>query len=200
MPLKKQVVNTLISAFILIFQNGLIYAQGEEAFDSLEIGWQYVMNINRNRFHDFYQPVKGFEGFAEMPFYYGDIQIAIQALSYSAVNRDRTQDFEGIFTQLKWGKKYRLLYGVRWFTGIGVGFNAFLPRQRALPELAHFTETELSVGLNTHFSYPIHKNWTVRISGDYNYIFTYKPIQLAYFSTGIGYSFDTPKWLKGFLE
>ena len=77
MSLKKQVVNTLISAFMLIFQNSLIYAQGEEAFDSLEIGWQYVTNINRNRFHDFYQPVKGFEGFAEMPFYYGDVQIAI---------------------------------------------------------------------------------------------------------------------------
>ena len=206
MFLKKFVVIFTIKLMTLfgpILQNGFVYAQEKGAFDSLEIGFQYIANINRNLFHDFYEPGKGVEGFIEMPFYYGDIQVAIQVLSYSAQEKDSVQDFEGLFTHLKWGKGYTLPYGVRWLAGIGVGLYAFLPDNQTLlapSRLAHFTETELSTGFNSYFSYPISKNWAIRLEGSYQRIFTYKPIDLAYFSTGIGYTFATPKWVKAFLE
>ena len=196
-------VKTLITILVPILQNGLVYAQEKQAFDSLEIGLQYIANINRNVFHDFYEPGKGIEGFVEMPFYYGDITVAIQALSYSAEKKSRVQGFHGVSTNLKWGKQYSLPYRVRWFTGIGVGLYAFLPGNptwSAPYKVAHFTETELCAGLNSHLSYSIYKNWTMRFEGSYNRIFTYKPIDLAYFSVGIGYSFATPKWMKIFLE
>ena len=194
-----------------ISQNGLIYAQEPQAFDSLQIGLKYTANINRNIFHDFYEPGKGIEGFVEMPFYYGDIQAAVQILSYSAKKKGLTlieakgkvQGFHGIFTHLKWGKQYSLPYGVGWFTGIGIGLCAFLPNKPTWSDpyqVAHFTETELSASLNSHLSYPIYQNWTMRLEGSYNRIFTYKQIDLAYFSIGIGYSFATPKWIKVFLE
>ena len=61
-----------VKTLITISQNDLAYAQEPQAFDSLEIGLQYLTNINRNVFHDFYEPGKSIEGFVEMPFYYGD--------------------------------------------------------------------------------------------------------------------------------
>ena len=219
MFLKKLSIIFIVTTSMTISQNGLIYAQEPQAFDSLQIGLKYTANINRNIFHDFYEPGKGIEGFVEMPFYYGDIQTAVQVLSYSAkkkglpsspslrsrVNsaKGEVQGFHGIFTHLKWGKQYSLPCRMGWFTGIGIGLCAFLPNNPTWSdpyEVAHFTETELSASLNSHLSYPIYQNWTMRLEGSYNRIFTYKQIDLAYFSIGIGYSFATPKWIKVFLE
>ena len=206
MFLKKIVIIFAVKIWMALFvplQNGFVFAEEKRPFDSLAIGLQYTANINRNLFHDFYELGKGVEGFVEMPFYHGDIQFAIQVLSYSAREKGKIQDFKGVFTHLKWGKGYTLSYGVRWFSGIGVGLYAFLPGDLTLSDpykVAHFTETELSAGLNSHLRYPISQNWMMRFEVSYNRIFTYKPIDLAYFSTGIGYTFATPKWLKGFLE
>ena len=211
MFLKKLAIIFIVKALMTILQNGLIYAQEPQAFDSLQIGLQYIANINRNSFHDFYEPGKGIEGFVEMPFYYGDMQAAVQILSYSAKKKGmpsneakgKVQGFHSIFTHLKWGKKYSLPHGVGWFIGIGIGLCAFLtnrPTWSDLYEVTQFTETELSACLNSHLSYPIYQNWTMRFEGSYNRIFTYKQIDLAYFSIGIGYSFATPKWMKNFLE
>jgi len=201
----------IVTTLITISQNGLIYAQEPRAFDSLQIGLKYTANINRNIFHDFYEPGKGIEGFVEMPFYYGNIQAAVQIVFYSAKKKvmpsneakGKVQGFHGIFTHLKWGKQYSLPCRMGWFTGIGIGLCAFLPNKPTWLdpyEVAHFTETELSASLNSYLSYPIYQNWTMRFEGSYNRIFTYKPIDLAYFSIGIGYSFATPKWIRVFLE
>jgi len=188
---------------IFILQNSFVYAQGSRPFDSLEIGLQYTVNINRNVFHDFYEPGKGIEGFVETPFYYGDIQAAIQVFSHSAKKKDKIQGFQAIFTNMKWGKQYSLPYKVRWFTGIGIGLYAFLPNNPTWSDpynVVHFTETELGAGLNSCLVYTIYQNWTMRLGGSYNRIFTYKPIDLIYLSAGIGYSFGTPKWMQIFLE
>jgi len=211
MFLKKLSIIFIVTTLITISQNGLIYAQEPQAFDSLQIGLKYTANINHNIFHDFYEPGKGIEVFVEMPFYYGDIQAAVQILSYSAKKKGlpsskakgKVQGFHGIFTHLKWGKQYSLPCRMGWFTGIGIGLCAFLPNKPTWLdpyEVAHFTETELSASLNSYLSYPIYQNWTMRFEGSYNRIFTYKPIDLAYFSIGIGYSFATPKWIRVFLE
>jgi hypothetical protein len=196
-------VKTLTAILVVVLQSGLAYAQERQSFATLEIGLQYTANINRNVFHDFYDSGKGIEGFVAMPFYYGDIQATIQVLSYDAREKSQGQNFECVSTTLKWGKRYSMPDGVRWFTGIGIGLYAFLPGNPtwSVPyKVAHFTETELCGNLNTHLSYPIYENWTMRFEVSYNRIFTYKPIDLVYFSTGISYSFDTPKWMQVFLE
>ena len=194
---------TLIILCAFFSSTDFVCAQEQGAFDSLEIGLKYVANINRNLFHDFYQPGFGIEGFVEAPFYYGTLTAAVQILPYSATQEENSQDFLGVFTNLKWGKGYALPHRVRWFVGVGMGLYAFVPGDSTLSDpyqVAHFTETELAAGLNSHWNYPIAQNWMLRFEGNYHRIFTYKPIDLVYFSTGIGYAFATPKWLKGFLE
>jgi hypothetical protein len=209
--LLRKLVIILVGKILIILQSSFVYAHNSQPFDSLEIGLQYTANINSNAFHDFYEPGKGVEGFAEMPFYYGNIQAGIQILSHDAKKKGvssneakgKIQVFQGVFTNMKWGKQYLLHRKVGWFIGIGVGLYAFLPsspKWSAPYEVAHFTETELGACLNSYLSYAIYSNWTVRFGGSYNRIFTYKQIDLVYFSIGVGYSFASPRWMKVFLE
>ena len=201
--LDKLAVLFLIPTLIALSENHAVFARQAEAFEALEIGIHYIANVNRNLFHDFYEPGWGVEGFVETPFYYGDIQTAIQFMPFAARESSSAQDFHGVFAHLKWGKQHALPYGARWFTGVGVGLYGFVPRDSSLSgpsELAHFTETELSASLDSRLSRPIRGRWTIGLGGSYSRVFTYKPIHLAIFSAGIGYAFKTPVWLREFLK
>jgi hypothetical protein len=202
-----QIMNLTKPHFIIlvfvILPNGLLHARDSQPFSSLEVGLRYAVNVNRNRFHDFYASGRGAEGAIRTPFYYGNMQVAIQALFYAAKDADRAQDFRAIVAYISWDRESRLPYRVRWSTGFGAGFHAFLPGNQSLlnpSAFAHFTETELSANLFTRLNYPVTEDWTIDAKVSFDRIFTFRPITLVYLSFGVGYAFSTPMGLRTFLE
>ena len=62
---------TLLLTVLLI--SNLLSASAGIAFDSLEIGLDYVGNVNRNVFHEYWSPGGGINAFIGTPFYYETI-------------------------------------------------------------------------------------------------------------------------------
>ncbi len=185
---------TVITVLLLMVDSP--QAQSREAFDSLEIGVQYVVNTNRNVFHDFWAPGRGIDAFIETPFYYGAVQAGLHAFPFYS-RESGVPDFQIVFIYLKWGQRWTLLNKLDWFNHIGVGSNIMIFEKE--PGHARH-ESELGVSLNSGVSYPFYRNIAINLSGSYNIIFTRKRIKLAFVSAGMSYSLSTPGWLKAFLE
>ena len=185
---------TVITVLLLMVDSP--QAQSREAFDSLEIGVQYVVNTNRNVFHDFWAPGRGIDAFIETPFYYGAVQAGLHAFPFYG-QETSISDFQTVFVYLKWGLRWSLLNKLDWFNHISIGSNIMIFEK----ELGYNRyENELGMGLDSGVSYSICKNTAINLSGSYNIIFTHKRIKLAFLSAGMSYSLSTPGWLKAFLE
>ena len=66
----------------MISSEQLICSVHNNPFDSLSISIQLIQNVNRNIFHDFYEPKNGFKTSITTPFYWGDIQGSLQVVPY----------------------------------------------------------------------------------------------------------------------
>lgn len=185
---------TVITVLLLMVDSP--QAQSREAFDSLEIGVQYVVNTNRNVFHDFWAPGRGIDAFIETPFYYGAVQAGLHAFPFYG-QETSISDFQTVFVYLKWGLRWSLLNKLDWFNHISIGSNIVI-FDKAQGYSRY--ENELGMGLDSGVSYPVYKNIAINFSGSYNVIFTHKQIKLAFLSAGMSYSLSTPGWLKAFLE
>ncbi len=185
---------TVITILLLMVDSP--HAQSMEAFDSLEIGVQYVVNTNRNVFHDFWAPGRGIDAFIETPFYYGAVQAGLHAFPFYG-QETSISDFQTVFVYLKWGLRWSLLNKLDWFNHISIG-SSIMIFDKAQGYSRY--ENELGMGLDSGVSYPVYKNIAINFSGSYNVIFTHKQIKLAFLSAGMSYSLSTPGWLKAFLE
>jgi len=195
MRIRTLTVIHVVAVFILVLVSPL-HAQNKNPFDSLDIGFQYVLNTNRNTFHEFWNPGKGYEGCLSTPFYFGDVHVGIQLFSYSSRTR-ALPGFESIFIYSGWGKSWMLPSRLTWFNGISVGSNIFIFENI---EGYGKHESELSTGIVSRLHYPVSNRCNLTLAASYRTIFTYKPINLAFLSLGTTYSITTPKWLKVFLE
>ena len=185
---------TVITILLLMVDSP--HAQSMEAFDSLEIGVHYVVNTNRNVFHDFWAPGRGIDAFIATPFHYGSVQAGFQVFPF--YGREMVfSDFQTVFVYLKWGMRWSLLNKLDWFNHIGVGSNIMI-FEKGWGYNRY--ENELGMGFDSGVSYPVYKNIAINFSGSYNIIFTRKRIKLAFLSAGMSYSLSTPGWLKAFLE
>jgi len=185
---------TVITVLLLMVDSPR--AQSMEAFDSLEIGVHYVVNTNRNVFHDFWAPGQGIDAFIETPFYYGAVQAGLHAFPFYG-QETGVSDFQIIFVYLKWGKRWSLLNKLDWFNHISIGSNIMI-FEKGWGYNRY--ENELGMGFDSGVSYPVYRNTAINLSGSYNIIFTRTRIKLAFVSAGMSYSLSTPGWLKAFLE
>ncbi len=185
---------TVITVLLLMVDSPR--AQNMEAFDSLEIGVHYVVNTNRNVFHDFWVPGRGIDAFIETPFYYGAVQVGLQVFPFYG-QETNVSDFQTVFIYLKWGLRWSLLNKLDCFNHISIGSNIMI-FEKAQGYSRY--ENELGMGLDSGVSYPVYRNIAINLSGSYNIIFTRKQIKLAFVSVGMSYSLSTPGWLKAFLE
>ncbi len=176
--------------------SNLLGASNEYPFDTIEIGLKYVVNTNRNVLHDYWAAGRGVNAFIETPFYFGSVQVGVQAFPFYA--RDEgISDFQDIYVYLNWGLSWAPVYKLEWFNYIGVGSHIMVFEREVDYERY---ESELGLCLGASMSYPVRQNLAVHLAGSYNLIFTHKRIKLLFLSVGISHSLATPGWLKGFLE
>lgn len=178
-----------------------VQAQSEsQAFDSLNLGLEYISNINRNVFHEYWNPKPGFSFQGETSFYYGDLQAGIQIMPFKS-SKEYIPDFLSLFYYLQWGKGIKLPYSFLWSNNLRLGsYVMFMDDSVYLKDWENFTESELTLGLNSKISYQMSKDWLITFSGTYQVIYTHKRIRLIIISCGLNRKFGTPKWLKEFLR
>tara|TARA_B100000959_G_scaffold285307_1_gene359665 strand:+ start:918 stop:1490 length:573 start_codon:yes stop_codon:yes gene_type:complete len=185
--------------FLLLFlisSGQLICSVHNNPFDSLSISIQLIKNINRNIFHDFYEPRNGIKTSITTPFYWGDIQGSIQVVPY--YNKGQSDaDFTGIEPNLKWGKQLYLSDKLKWFNGGGIGWYIFYFSDEIV---VGKIESELSTSYTSQLSLLVHKKISLSFEINKDTIFTYKKIDLVYISIGINYLTKTPDWVKLLLK
>jgi hypothetical protein len=171
-------------------------AQRLQPFDSLELSFQVAVNINRQELHDYWRSYPGVSIGATTPFYYGLVQVGIQAHPFTSIDAD-LYDFSSVFIYLGWGIKLSLLSRISWLNMLRVGNNAMIFLD---PHRENNMESELGTGMVSSLSYRFSRSWAICLAGIYNTLYTYKRINLGYLSLGMNYSFSNPEWLREFLE
>ena len=170
----------------------------ESPFEKIKIGLQYTNNFNRTIFHNTWHPTGGIKGFFESPFYFGRTQVGLK-LMYFNTKDFNIPEFISWFAYVGWGMEFRTLRLLRLYSGLNIGsFQMNFEKEDVEPGLK--SENELGIEFMVRLSFQILNNSNLNIEGSYLRIFTNKRINLFYASAGIDFSFNTPDWLKDFLN
>ena len=62
------------------------------AFETADIGVQIITNTNQGDFHRYWSTGPGLEAYCLSPFYLGDIQLGVRAVSFESRPADREQN------------------------------------------------------------------------------------------------------------
>ncbi len=170
----------------------------ESPFEKIKIGLQYTDNFNRNIFHDTWHPSGGIKGFFESPFYFGRTQVGLK-LMYFKTKDLNIPEFFSWFVYGGWGMEFRTHRFLGIYGGLSIGsFQMNFKDEDIEPGLQ--SESELGIEFMARLSFQILKNANLNIEGSYLRIFTNKKINLFYASAGFDYSFNSPDWLRDFLN
>jgi len=186
-----------VALLVLSFFPASSHGSGTANYDSLEVGVHYIENVNYNGFHDFWRHGRGAGVFAVMPVYPGDVQGGVRFLSFGR-KPDGVPGFKSVFVYLGLGKKWTLVPWLGLYTGIDVGSEQMLFDERV--EGGNSIESEFAVNFGARLSPALRDNWALNISGNYEVVFTHKPIHLVVITVGVSRSFTTPRWVKEFLQ
>lgn len=182
--------------FSLLLIGTVIRGEVTVPFSSIQLAIQIVNSGNDQTLQRYWTPEKGIEAVIITPFYWGEIHAGGQARSFSGTDT-RYPDYKSISPFLGWGLSTALPYKINGYLGIRVGFN-----QMIFDTLSGFQrgESEVSATINATVTMPISSRWTARLTVGRETTFTFKRIRLMQYTAGLGYTFSTPAWLKGFLE
>jgi hypothetical protein len=198
--LKSYNTSLVIILSLLLFYPRL-HAQNNEAFESFNIGSNYIYNVNSKTLNDFYSTGSGFELYFSSPFYFGNVRTGFSYLPFSG-RSEIYPDYNSFFISIQWGYGIELPLNIIFSLNAITGINLleFDKSELLLISPGEFSEIEFFSGLNSELSYRVFGGWHINISTSYLAIFTNKEINLLNISFGISRSFTSPKWLKEFLE
>ncbi len=151
---------------------------------------------NRSGLHRFWQAEAVPTFIVNLPFYRGQVQAGWQMTTFRKVE-DEVPNFNAHFIFIGWGMNRSLPGGLSVTGGIQTG--SVLMTFRGVPSYAGH-ESELGTALYAALRYRPRQHWSARISWLRQRIYTRIPIYLTYVSVGLGYTFETPKWLCDFLQ
>lgn len=165
-------------------------------FRSLDIGLHLAANTNREEIHDYWKSNPAFGGVIETPFYIGIAQAGVLVHPFSAVSSG-TYDYTDYFIHAGWGLPFVQTRQISWLNAINLGIHFMLFTN---PESGNNDESEMGIGFTSQLKYRFRPRWSVALAYNYNRIFTWRRINLAYFSGGLNYWMTTPEWLRSLLE
>jgi len=98
-----------------------------------------------------------------------------------------------------WGVEFKTLRLLKFYSGLNIGSFQMDFEDEDIEE-GLVSESELGIEFMLRLSFQILKNANLNIEGSYLRIFTNMKIDLLYVSAGIDYSFNSPDWLRDFLN
>ncbi len=197
-----RVINLKLYVLILLlFFTSILKAQNNtSAFETFTLGINYQSNINRNDFHNYWLSDGGIEGYFLTPFYFGEVQLGISYMPFSAKSVEQP-DFTSLLLYLQWGYEFNLPvnFAISFNSSVGLFQMNFDDFENELsPGL--LSERELATGLNTTLSYSFYNEWNLSFQLNYLRVFTHKKINLINLGFGLTKKFSSPQWLKDFFN
>ncbi len=182
-----------------LFVPSVLYGQNSsKAFKTISISAHYLQNSNRNMIHNYWKPANSFDLSAETEFYFGKVELGAQ-LSFIKAQRIEQPDYKLVYIYIGWGLEQKLFSKLYLHSGFQLG-NCYMNFDDDNIDVNLKSESELGLSLKTGLRYNIGKNLFINLSGRYQIIYTFHRIHLSYISIGLGKSFNTPKWLREFLN
>ena len=169
-----------------------------EPFETITLGAHFVTGSGDDTFERFWKPSAGGRFELATPFYAGIIHTGVHIFNNDNVTDD-VLSFSTVFLYLGWGYEWRFPFGVEWFAGFQAGgFHMDTDDPDLVKEVR--TESEIGLGLQTRLGYPLSRGWSILVAGDYRRIYTHKRIDYLFIGCGVSYTFESPGWLREFLE
>ncbi|HEY7750721.1 MAG TPA: hypothetical protein VH917_00395 [Ignavibacteriaceae bacterium] len=186
----------LLSAFL--FSN---YAQEKKAFETFSFGGSYVSNVNEETLHNYWSSGSGFEGYFATPFFIGNFQVGLTYLPFEG-KTESYPDFNSYLIYVQWGYRFYLPHNFSLSVDALTGIDQldFDESAEAIISEGEIAEREIAIGLSSTISFEIVPTWNLNFLTSYQRIYTKERIDLINLSIGLSKSFDSPEWLKDFLE
>ena len=165
------------------------------AFDSLAVALRMSANVNRNTFHEFWDPRAGLELEVATPFYVGTAEAGLHVTRFSGAGVEQP-DFSAWFPYLGWGLAWSPHPRLRWRNGARVGMSFMRFDEVA----SNRDERELGVELASRLAVTVSGPWAVDVGARYQVVFTRERLRLLFLTAGARYALPMPSWLKEFLS
>lgn len=165
-------------------------------FSRSSIGIEAGRGIGASLIDDYWERTDGLTLFWTLPFYFGEIELQASWLPMRAI-RPEQPDMNNILTTLGWNLPVRL--GDR-FTVVGsihIG-NNFMYRRIEGP--LDSPESEFSAGAAARIRYRVTDRIYLQAGIHHTRVYTFHRMEMSYAGAGIRYHFDTPRWLRLFLD
>lgn len=197
-----QTNSRLLLALAVCFASAIAPLRAQEAantsgaaFDSLSFALRTALNVNRNTFHDFWDPEPGLEIESSTPFYLGRVEAGLQYLRFSARSQEQP-DFSVWLPYLGWGLGWTATGRLTWHNSarVGMSFMRFAEIE------SNPSEQELAIDLSSRLSFSIAGPWAVDVGGRYQVVFTEERLRWLFLTVGLRHNLATPGWLKEFLR
>ena len=172
--------------------------QSTRPFETLTVGAHFLAGSGDDTFEQYWTPAFGGRIELATPFYAGVIQVGAHIFNNESVSDDLLS-FSTVFLYLGWGYEWRLPLDARLFAGVQAGGSHMDTDDPDLPVEGQ-KESEIGLGLQARLGYPISRRWSVQVTGEYRRIYTYKRIDYLFVGGGVNITFESPRWLREFLE
>jgi hypothetical protein len=190
-------------AFVLLFALHLIpQALAAQArplpFETLDLGITVLGDVNHGALQEWWSPGPALGIGLTTPFYLGTFELGLQYAHPSALSDD-VPGFRSLFVYAGWGGGGALGGGFTAGGGARVGIMAMrfdgdsLPGDRA-------SESELGVAGRAAVRWMPAGTWYAETSVSYQSVLTQHRMEQVFLAAGVGRRFDTPAWLRDFLD
>jgi hypothetical protein len=165
--------------------------------ETLDFGIGLYADANHARFHEFWDPGMGIEGFVGVPLYGGRLRLGVQQFHNDAVAD--AVGFRSRYFHVGFDGAMPVGSRIRWRVGPEVGIYHMWFDDRDLPEFSR-SESEFAIGAGTALDLFPAARWGVSVLGRYQLVFTERRIHRVIVGVALSYRAGFPAWLRGFLD
>ena len=195
---------------VLLFGGSLCGLQAQvhsEPFSAAVLGINVRSNVNKNLFHEYWNPSPGIGGSIGFPFYLGMAELNME-YSYFEGNSSDLPDIDKLLVSLGWVNRLRIVPKLRIGGGLRL-LGSVLFFQNVLESVrirvrdrfgSSSPETEIGVGLQADLTYELSPSWGIRAELNRNVIFTNTKLKLTYVGIGVVKTLKLPGWMREVLR
>jgi hypothetical protein len=189
---------SLVVVLLALAPAGLPAQSRPSPFQTVDLGLTVLADINHGALHRYWSPGPGFAATAALPFYLGSVEAGVQYAHPQAL-RDDVPGFRSLFIYTGWGGGRELGSGFRAGGGLRVGLLAMRFDGDSLPDFRR-RESELGVAVRAALRWSASGPWFTEAAVSYQSVLTDHHMEQVFLSAGLGRRFDTPRWLRDFLD
>jgi hypothetical protein len=166
----------------------------QTAYSTLDIGIQTNLNINTNRFHEFWRVEPVPEIYAATPIPIGFLKAGISLNNYHG-----SPDYKAYYPYLSWSLQFPRSALISWINAVKVGSYEMRFGDYETNE-TKTQESELGIIVSTGLVIHLYRQFYLNTSLDYFRVYTRRTIELTYISAGFFYRLAMPAWFRKWLK